>query len=211
MEANFVRLLPYKSEAELQHYLNNRASFPPEAVMAVFEEMKKRGHVFTADEIDTIKGDVNTQGEALEDAGSKNVLGWGWRRNIVDDEAAPKLFSQMAINGFSIFFSTLFGAILFAINMYRVGKKDKIYIIILLAVAYTILEGWLVTMQPQSTMLPLFFNLIGGLLLNTVAWNKFIGKSTQYRRTSIWVPLAIGIGLTAIFVMAIAHGLIAPM
>lgn len=208
MEENFIRLLPYKSEAELQHYLNNRSSFPPEAVAAVVDELTKRGHVFTAEELNAIKGDINGQQEATLDANQKT--GWSlWGRNITSDPNAPELFSQSAINGFSIFFSTLFGAILLAINMNRVGKGNKTYIIITLALGYTILEGWLVTAQPKNTLLPLFFNFIGALLLNTVAWNKYIGRNTQYRRRPVWIPLAIGIGLSLLFVIALANGIIA--
>lgn len=210
MDSNFERLLPYKTEAELQHYLNNRAGFPPSTVQMIIEELKKRGKVFTPEEIASIKNDMVDE-PATADTGNTSTGFWSsWNRNIVDDPAAPELYSQMAINGFSIFFSTLFGAILFAINMHRVGKGDKIYIVMLFALTFTIFEGWLVTMQPQITSLPFIFNIIGGVLLNTVFWNKYIGKNTQHRRRAIWPPLLIGVAISVIFVIALMGGMVMP-
>ena len=54
---------------------------------------------------------------------SKIFRKWWKSKNIVKDESAPLYYSKHVIDCFSIFFSTLFGAILLAINFKKINKK----------------------------------------------------------------------------------------
>jgi len=62
---------------------------------------------------------------------------------IQDDnhEDGVEIYSKMAIRGFSIFFSTIFGGVLLFINLKNAGYKSAAYKVLAFAIGYTCVEG----------------------------------------------------------------------
>ncbi len=122
--------------------------------------------------------------------------------NISNDPSLPKLYSRYAIRVFAVVFSTFFGGILLAINMYRLKKKDQIFPIILFSFGFAYLTVYISSKVPDKmTLITLVMNLIGLVLLEELFWNKQIGKEFKFQRQSILPALFIGI-IISLFLLA---------
>ncbi|MES2566263.1 MAG: hypothetical protein V4565_05320 [Bacteroidota bacterium] len=195
-----------KSDAGLQEYIDNRNKFSSVAVHAAIDELKKRGRTFTDEEFTQIVNDLEKQQEISRQRVADSDGGQKWDKNIVDDINAVELYSQKAINGFSIAFGVLFGSILMAMNMKRASSQKSVTLTIVFGIAYTAVQLYALSFIPRNTGLTLMTSFGGALILNYVFWKKFIGVDTPYRKRKIWTPLIIGVIIFALFmtVMIIA-------
>ncbi|MFN0276830.1 MAG: hypothetical protein ACKVPJ_13870, partial [Chitinophagales bacterium] len=100
------------------------------------------------------------------------------------------LYSRTAILGFSLFFSTLTGGILLAINASKVNKKAVIPIIVF-ALLFTAMQIYASFKIPAESFLSFVIPVAGALLLSDVLWNYYIGKTLKYEKRSIAIPLVI--------------------
>lgn len=158
--------------------------------------------------------DTHTEGEANPapvQQSKSNILWWSrgyWKQDMVDDLSAPAFYSRRALYGFSVFFSTLFGAILLSMNIRRSGDHGGANIVLGFGLAYIVLSIIIGTYIPgNSSSSAIVFGVIGGTILNEYFWKKYL-KDTKYRARSVWPPLLIGIGIfTAIFVLIILPAL----
>lgn len=121
--------------------------------------------------------------------------------NVTSDPDAPRLYSRFAIRFFTILFSTLFGAVLLSINLYRLEKRTAIVPLLGFALVYTYLSYYLMNqVELDSTTMALVFNLIGSLVLEEMFWKRNIGKHFRFRRQSLWQALLVA-ALLFIFVL----------
>ncbi|MBC8047077.1 MAG: hypothetical protein H7Y00_09805 [Fimbriimonadaceae bacterium] len=102
------------------------------------------------------------------------------------------LYSQMAILGFSLFFSPLTGGILLAINVFKVNKKGVLPVIIF-SVLYTLLQGYAAIKIPTGNFISILLPVAGAIILSDVLWKKYIGKGVKFEKRSIVVPLVIAL------------------
>jgi hypothetical protein len=123
-----------------------------------------------------------------------------WKINIVNDHDAPLLFSRLTIYIFSCLFSVIFGGILMAINLKRIGKKDKIWVVLLYSFAYTLLMYLVLSQFQRNTMLTIIGSMIGSFALYNYFWEKYIGSDTKYRPNRIWIPLIIAIVIFSLLI-----------
>jgi hypothetical protein len=117
------------------------------------------------------------------------------------EENSPTLYSKRVIYIFSVLFSVVFGAVLFAINQQEVDKKKSIFPVIIFSVLYTVFSYYILELMNAGSSATLLFSAIGALILNNIFWNKYIGKEIKYHKRSYKKPLIIAL---AIFIPLIA-------
>lgn len=202
MGTRFKELMSKKSEKELMDYLINFKKYTPDAITAAVDELKGRGKNFTEQELIEIKEKIDASAKSEKEEDSL----WGndsLKANIVTDPNAPLLYSKGTIRGFCVLFTTIFGAVLLATNIYDTKKK---WTVIGFGIAYTGLTIVLANIIPTNTFWVLLLNTVGGLGLTTTFWDKYVGKETKYRAKPIWKPLIISIIITIPFILALIYG-----
>lgn len=130
-----------------------------------------------------------------------------WNENVVTDLNAPQLYSKQVIAVFSILFSVLFGGILLAVNLKTINRKKAILPVLVYSVVYTGLMIYLLNLLPgYRSGLPLLLNMLGAMVLYNYFWRRSIGNAFKHRTRPFWIPLIIGIGISAVFIWAIFAG-----
>lgn len=113
-----------------------------------------------------------------------------------------RLYSRLVILLSSIL-SPIFGAIFFSINLFKVGKKKQIVVIIVSVLIYQILINK-IKAEFNIPYLPLllifFFNFIVGILISKYSWNYFLGNITYEKRSAL-IPILIYIGIAALLII----------
>ncbi len=114
-------------------------------------------------------------------------------KNAVEDEKAPELFSQISIYNFSIFFSLIFGAVFFAINLKKFDRDDKILPVMLIAVAVHVASVYLVynLSYGYRYALGIILHAAGANLLIRYFWDRYVGKTLHYRKRKVLLPFII--------------------
>jgi len=169
---NWTEILTNNTNLELAKIIRESQTEPEEKVTAALNELKKRG-IETTD-----------YSEILES--SKNI-----ESNF--DENSPTLYSDRVIYIFSILFSVIFGAILFARNLKEIDKKNGIYPVIIFSVLYTVFSIYILNLINAGTPGTFVLGAIGALVINNVFWNKYIGKEIKYHKKSYKKPLIIAL------------------
>lgn len=123
------------------------------------------------------------------------------------DTNAPLFYSKLAITMFSVFFSTIFGAILLMTNLRAINNDKARTWVLIFGVVYSTLIIYILNLVGANTNLGFVLNLVGALILTELFWNKEIGKEFLYRRKMIWKPLLISILVLIPFILATLYSL----
>jgi len=117
-----------------------------------------------------------------------------------------KIYSKKAIWGFSVFFSSIFGAVLLMQNLKYIGKKKESYIVLLLSIFYTALTIYIVNIpaEPKSS-LTLLCNMIGGVILTEFVYKKNFPNDQNIEKKKIWKPLIISVLIIIPFILALIY------
>lgn len=202
MEIDYVKLMTSKSDEGLQEYIEQRQKYNPQAVFSAIDELKKRGRNFTEEEISSIKHDLEQQQEiSSQRVADSAVTTKKWDKNVTKDSEAIQLYSQKAINGFSIAFGVLFGSILMAMNSKRGQNQKGVWEALTFGIIFTIVQLWILSFLPRNSGLTLVTNFGGAAILNYYFWKRNIGEDTQYRKRQIWIPLLIGLGIATLLII----------
>ncbi|MGE4514266.1 MAG: hypothetical protein AB7E26_10710 [Chryseobacterium sp.] len=119
----------------------------------------------------------------------------------------PKIYSKQSILGFSIFFSTLFGGVMLYKNLIETKKKTEAYIVLGFSVVLTVIQVVLEMMlENPKTSYAYLWGLVGGYILAYYFFPKYFPNEEQYHKKSIWIPLIIGILISAVFIALIIYG-----
>lgn len=112
-----------------------------------------------------------------------------------------RLFSKLAIVLFSIFGSTLFGAVLFSDNLRQIGLGKKSFSPIVFALVYNFLVSRIIQQfQVPIAIFPL--NFVGGVVLAFVFWKELIGEEEDFKTRPVWGPLMVIVLLySAVFIL----------
>ncbi len=198
MDNNFEDEVKSKSTEELKDLVINFNMYRGALVSAAKQELLNRGIELSDEEkqkIDDLKN--KRKQDAIKNKDSIktwNSFNTKWKLNIVDDVDAPRLYSRLVINIFSVLFSVLFGGILLAINLKIVNNKKGILPVLIYSILYTGLMIFILNMIPgRSTPLTLALNLLGAIVLYNFFWSKYIGKEFKYRTKPFWIPLIIAV------------------
>src|ERR1700754_62484 len=105
------------STEELSNRVATREKYLPETTEASIAELQQRGHVFSDEELDVIHQDLKAQrGNAELSGKSSGAFSQSYPYVVVEDIAAPQLYSRKAVYLFTFFFGALFGSVMLAIN-----------------------------------------------------------------------------------------------
>lgn len=115
--------------------------------------------------------------------------------------SVPVLYSKEAILLCSIFATTLFGGIVFALNLIKIKKEQLAFYTIIGSFIYFVLSIFISILLLKSSIFFILksfamysflgLDVLGGLLLSRTLWNKYIGKDIVYKQKSILVPIII--------------------
>ena len=192
---SFTNNMRLKTDAELKTILKEKSKYTEQAIQAVIWELEDRNLIEKSEEpyIDPLKEEVISDTVVTESTINNNESNF-------EEFEKPLLYSKKSIQGFTIFFSTLFGTILLMSNL-KVLKKQKARMqVLVFGISYTVLITIILNLYPQILFLSIIFNLIGYGVLVEYYWNKNIGKSFSYKKKQIWIPLIISIAITMLFV-----------
>jgi hypothetical protein len=201
MRTHFEELMANKTVEELLEFISNFDRYSSQAITAAVNELKVRGQNFSDEELKSINEKIKKKKEIEEEEdifrSSKSL-----RKNVVTDPNAPSLYSQVAIMAFSTIFTVIFGSVLLSLNI--ANRNDKLKVIGV-GVVFTTLAILIGNLVPHSTLYVLFFNGIGGYILTSDFWNRYIGRETKYRTKSIWIPLIISIVITVLLLVPMIY------
>lgn len=192
---SFTNNMRLKTDAELKTILKEKSKYTEQAIQAVIWELEDRNLIEKSEEpyIDPLKEEEISVTVVKESNINNNESNF-------EEFEKPLLYSKKSIQGFTIFFSTLFGTILLMSNL-KVLKKQKARMqVLVFGISYTVLITIILNLYPQILFLSIIFNLIGYGVLVEYYWNKNIGKSFSYKKKQIWIPLIISIAITMLFV-----------
>ncbi|QKJ31454.1 hypothetical protein HQ865_17330 [Mucilaginibacter mali] len=110
-----------------------------------------------------------------------------------EQEGAVELYSKWPIRLFSLFFSPIFGGILLMINLRKVGYKQAGTRVLLFSIAYTFATAILLGgMGITGGIIPIVFNLMGGVILSDYYYKKYFPDDDYYPRP-VWGALAVAL------------------
>ena len=184
-----------KSNAELEHLLEAKDIYTDEAIQAVIWELENRNLI----EKDTIKlAIIPLENEILGQEKQRDTENTNESSSEVFD--LPVLYSKRAIQGFSILFSTLFGAVLLMSNLKKINKPKARIEVFVFGIVYSIFTSLLLNYLPKIFFLTLLFNIVGYAVLVEYYWNKNLGKEFKHEKKQIKKPLIISLLVLAIVV-----------
>jgi len=192
-----------RSDEELMERVDNRQKYMPETIEASLAELQRRGKAFSDEELRYIHEDVQARRSHAEAiTGRVGIFNSEYKNVIVEDPDAPRMYSIRAIYLFTFLTSPLFGSIMMAMNLSKLGKGNAVAGVVLFGFGFTILGTVLIgSMGPA----PLIIGLAGAYCLIYLFWRPYIGFGTFYRARPIWVPLIIALILTTIVVLALIY------
>jgi len=191
---SFTNNMSKKSNKELEEIIQDKEKYTNEALQAVVWLLEDRG-LLQKDEI-VIEG-VSNITEEVEETIESNAD----KETNFEEFELPLLYSKSAIQGFTIFFSTFFGAILLmsnlkAQNQSKARKQVLLFVILFTIVSYIILNAF-----PSMMFLSLVFNVIGSLILIEYFWSKYLGKDIPFTKKRITKPLLISFSIVIFLVL----------
>jgi hypothetical protein len=199
MEDRSRFLATRRTDEELYERLNNREKYLPETVEASLEELKSRGESFSDELLKVIAEDMEARRhQAASPTGYDSLFNNSDKLKQVEDPDAPAFYSKRAIYAFCILFSVLFGSIMFAMNVDKSVKKINIIWVILYGIAFTAAEYILAQSLRMNFGIAFILGIAGAYPLNYFMWQSFLGKATLYRVRPIWVPLIVGVAISAL-------------
>jgi hypothetical protein len=181
---SFTKNMSLKSNKELEHILQEKDNYTLEAIQAVIWEMELRNLIQKTDDL---YKDAFKENEVIETT-EKEVVD---NDNFSKELSLPLLYSKRAIQGFTLFFSTIFGAILLMQNLKEMNKPVARNQVLVFGVAYTIASVILLNYLPKMFFVTLLFNIFGYAILSEYFWNKNLGNQLKFKKKEIWKPLTI--------------------
>jgi hypothetical protein len=193
---NFTQSMLKKSDAELEYILQEKDTYTNEAIQAVIWELENRNLI----EKDIIKlAIIPAENEIKVEEKKQNSK--NTNESSFEPLVLPILYSKKAIQGFTIFFSTLFGAILLMSNLKKMNKLKARIEVFVFGIVYTIVTMVLLNYLPKTFFLSLIFNIVGYAILIEYYWNNNLGKEFKHEKKQIKKPLIISVSVLAILIL----------
>jgi len=175
-----------KSNKELETILKKNNDYTQEAIQAVIWEMENRNLI---DKSDVLYKNTFKENNQI-DTDEKNLDN---NENPSKELILPVLYSKRAIQGFTIFFTTIFGAVLLMYNLKEMNKLKERNQVLIFGIVFTIISAILLNYLPKMIFTTLLFNLIGYAILIEFFWKNNIEKELEYAKKEVWKPLTISI------------------
>ncbi|KQC02456.1 hypothetical protein [Pedobacter sp. Hv1] len=185
--------LAEKTDDQLMYYLEYVDKHTDEAIRLAMAELQHRKVELPEGMVERVELQLSDRN--ITEAKSKK----SWDNFMVQDDVSPQFYSQRAIYCFSILFSVFFGSFLLSANLKAVDKPRLL--VILYGFAYAVLT--IIVGEYMKTGLSYAFiaNSIGVIIMQTLFWDRLIGKETKYNAKPIWKPLIIGVLIIAVLIM----------
>ena len=162
-----------KSNKELETILKKNNDYTQEAIQAVIWEMENRNLI---DKSDVLYKNTFKENNQI-DTDEKNLDN---NENPSKELILPVLYSKRAIQGFTIFFTTIFGAVLLMYNLKEMNKLKERNQVLIFGIVFTILSAILLNYLPKMIFTTLLFNLIGYAVLIEFFWkNNIVNRNLR--------------------------------
>lgn len=185
------KILEKMSDRELEKYIEPNSSYVYDAIEIAFDILKKRGRAFSDKEINRVRKLIKEKRYEDDRIESLNK----WDINQDNNEQNIKLYSQKSVWQFSIFFGIHAGALLLALNFFKISKKLVGVSVIFFGIIYSL--GMLavykignIYFQDYYAIILIFMLAVGGAILQFFFWDKYL-RETTYRKKEITNPLII--------------------
>ncbi len=120
----------------------------------------------------------------------------------LDGIVKPVIYSKQAIWGFSVFFTPLFGGILFMQNLKDISKRKEANLVLVISLLLTALIIFInIAFDIKSRYVTFLCNLGAALILSEYYYKKYFPDEADYEKKKIWKPLIIGILICVAFVI----------
>ena len=186
----FTLKMSKKSNAELEGIIQDKSSYTEEALQAVIWELENR-NLIEKDEI-ILEETAAVEGVQISEKINKN------NESVFEGFENPILYSKKAVQGFTIFFGPLFGAVLLMFNLKAVNKPKARMQVLVFGIGYTLFSFVGLNYLPKMFLITLIFNVIGYVVLVEYFWNQNLGKELQYTTKEITKALIISLLFTLI-------------
>ena len=186
----FTLKMSKKSNAELEGIIQDKSSYTEEALQAVIWELENR-NLIEKDEI-ILEETAAVEGVQISEKINKN------NESVFEEFENPILYSKKAVQGFTIFFGPLFGAVLLMFNLKAVNKPKARMQVLVFGIGYTLFSFVGLNYLPKMFLITLIFNVIGYVVLVEYFWNQNLGKELQYTTKEITKALIISLLFTLI-------------
>ncbi len=183
---SFTAKMSKKSNEELETIFDEKSKYTEEAVQAVIWELGNRSLI---EKTEILYQDPEKVGQVTKVTSTKETQ--EKNESPFEELVLPVLYSQKAIQGFTIFFTTIFGAVLLMRNLKEMNKPKAAIQVLVFGIVYTLFSIILLNYLPKMFFITLIFNLIGYAVLSEFFWNKNLGKELAYNKKKIWKPLFI--------------------
>ncbi|MBX0292564.1 hypothetical protein K3G63_19125 [Hymenobacter sp. HSC-4F20] len=176
MAEDFAAKMGRKTDAELLLYLQNRAEYQEQAVLAALEEAERRQVLPAGLDAARLRAELGPV-VAQQQADEAQRYTEAQAAEVTADEPGPRLYSPVTITLFSVFFSMLAGGALLAINFRTLHRKGAIGRLILFIIGYLVLVGLLMgpLVRAGMVMLLLFAELPAIIAYNLWFWPRYVG------------------------------------
>lgn len=190
------------SDYELQLYLKPTSRYIAEAIDMAFDILKNRGILFSEEETLRIKNLIKTR-EKEEIEKEKELE---FEEHITEDVNAFPLYSRHLIVTFCILFGTISGALLLAINCFKLKKHSQMLGVLFFGIVFTVLQITIFPLfmemnsdnfTPLRKSPELLFGCVGGLILFFL-WSEIVPKKFVYKEASFLIPILIAILMTTL-------------
>ena len=183
-----------KSNKELENILTEKDKYTEEALQAVTWELEDRNIL---EKPTIVIEDTPTENTVSEAPISKENT--ESNKSPFEELEVPVLYSKNAILGFTIFFSTIFGAVLLMQNLKQMNKPKVRNQVLIFGLVYTLCSTILLNYLPKSIFTTLILNVIGYAVLTEYFWNTHLGKYLVHQNKQIWKIL--GISMLIVFAL----------
>ncbi|WP_047450377.1 hypothetical protein [Alistipes sp. ZOR0009] len=180
MENHFSRTMMDKSDEELKAIVGSENEYSREAVMAAQWEIERRERVV----LEVVEERIKEEQEAIGKTKS---------------EAPPKVYSELFLIIFGVLFSVVGSGILIAMNLLQINRRQQAVFAVLFSFSFIIIQGvLLVSTGAIAPFISIPTSMLGVILIQRMIWEKEYPKGLPVVKRSPWLPLAIGIVLTAL-------------
>jgi len=180
MENHFSRTMMDKSDDELKAIVGSENEYSREAVMAAQWEIERRERVV----LEVVEERIKEEQEAISKTKS---------------EVPPKVYSELFLIIFGVLFSVVGSGILIAMNLLQINRRQQAVFAVLFSFSFIIIQGvLLVSTGAIAPFISIPTSMLGVILIQRMIWEKEYPKGLPIVKRSPWLPLAIGIVLTAL-------------
>ncbi len=195
---DYAAKMALKPDAALREYVAGHAQYREEAVLAALNELRQRGHPAPEDAV------LRPQLEAVMRQAQADADALAAAPPETDMADLPRLYSPAGIVVVSATLSVVAGAILLALNLYRLKKGSTIIWLVAFVVAYVIGRAfflkWLIAQHLFSPWTAPLIDLPVIIAYVWWFWPRYIG-TYQFQPRNWLLPLGIFMLVIFIFLL----------